>query len=108
MAEKKKQEELSISSPVMRKLNMVPGKHYEGSAWINEFGEFQFRPAQKGVKPQGMSKLKEGDNWVILTSKNLIKVTITIPRLEVKEICKIFRDAATSALAQLYTHDLSI
>lgn len=108
---KTKQHKALVEEPVecvqtMQKLTMEPGKHYEGSAWINEFGELHFRPRQKGKNPQGLKKVSEGENHVLYTSKNWVRVVFTLPRYTPAEIVSLFREAATQAMADLQTYDL--
>ena len=65
----------------MKKLKMEPGRKYRGTAWINEYGEIQFRPEQKGTKPNNMSVVLEHEEFTIYESKDLFKVTFKFPKI---------------------------
>lgn len=62
------------------KCSLEPGVRYHGSICINEYGEIDFTPEQKGANPQGSKELKRGDGWAIFTTKNCIKVRMTFPK----------------------------
>lgn len=89
-----------------QKMTLEPGKHYRGSFWINEFGELSVLPEQKGKNPCGLQKLTEGDNWVIYTSKNVVRVVVSLPRIEAKEIKRMFTCAASNVLASIIKYNL--
>ena len=42
-----------------KKLSLEPGRHYKGTFWLNEYGEIQVRPEQKGSKPMNMKTVLE-------------------------------------------------
>lgn len=82
------------------------GKHYRGTFWINEYGTIQVKPEQKGTNPQGLKKLTEGDDWVIYTSKNLVRIVVSLPRVETTEIRRAFANIATRIMACIVQYDL--
>lgn len=94
------------SHTLMQKMDFEPGVHYRGSLWVNEYGEMNFRAEQKGTNPCGLKKLTDGDNWVIYTSKNLVRIVVSLPRLDSREIRKMFSSAVTNVLAHLIRYDL--
>lgn len=100
-----KQAEVSSKSQ-MQKMELEPGVHYRGSYWINEYGESFFRPEQKGSNPCGLQKLTEGDNWVIYTSKNVVRVVVSLPRVDSKEIKRMFTCAVSNVLASIIRYNL--
>ena len=60
----------------MNKITLEPGRKYRGTAWINEYGEIQFRPEQKGTKPSNMKIVLEHESFTIYESKDLFKVAV--------------------------------
>ena len=60
----------------MNKLQMEPGRKYRGSAWINEYGEIQFRPEQKGTKPGNLKIVAEHESFTIYESRDIFKVAV--------------------------------
>lgn len=95
MAQKKKQ------------LNLEPGKKYRGSFWVNEFGEFQCHPEQKGTNPQGLKLQKEGEQFKLFTSKNTIRVVITLDKADTDENVNNFTNACTEAAIILATYEFT-
>lgn len=90
--------------PELKKFNLEIGKHYEGSFWINEFGEINVRPKQEGTKPNGMKKHSEGEQFVIYTSKNLIRIVFTFPKVETMQLKARFTQAVTGAMVKLFQY----
>ena len=57
---------------------MVVGKEYKGYAWVNEYGEFQFRPSAVGSRAGRIKKICEEDDYTLSTSKEMVLVYIRI------------------------------
>ena len=81
------------------------GRHYQGSFWLNDFGEIQVRAAQKGTKPGNMRKQVEGERHVIYASNNLVRVVITLERDTKENLRRKFAQACTEAIVDLVSHD---
>lgn len=64
----------------MNKITLEPGRHYRGSFWLNEYGEIQVRPEQKGSKPGNMKLVLENDLFTLCESSKLFKVTLKIEK----------------------------
>ena len=64
-----------------KKLSLEPGRHYKGTFWLNEYGEIQVRPEQKGSKPMNMKTVLENDLFCFYESKNLYKVVIKFDKV---------------------------
>ena len=60
----------------MQKMKMEPGRKYRGTAWVNEYGEIQFRPEQKGTKPKNLKLVLESDSFSIYESAHIWKVSV--------------------------------
>lgn len=60
----------------MKKINLEPGRKYRGTGWINEYGEMQFRPEQKGTKPTNLHLVQEHEGYSIYESDHIFKVVI--------------------------------
>ncbi|MBQ0050132.1 MAG: hypothetical protein KBT12_07880 [Bacteroidales bacterium] len=90
-----------------QRMALEPGRHYRGSFWINEFGEISVQPEQKGKNPCGLEKLTQGDNWVVYTSKNVVRVVVSLPRLEARELKRLFTCAASNVLASIIRYNLT-
>ena len=61
---------------MMRKIQLEPGRKYRGSAWVNEYGEIQFRPEQKGGKPGNLKLVQEHESYSIYESEKVWKVAV--------------------------------
>lgn len=81
-----------------QKLELVPGVHYQGSFWINEYGEIQVRPAQQGTRPGGgaYSLVHEEEDYSIYESKNYWKVSVKLfkTNLRVTQVLNAFSAAS--------------
>lgn len=64
------------TNPKMKKITLEPGKKYRGTAWVNNYGEIQFRPEQKGTKPSNMHIVLEHESFTIYESKEIFKVAV--------------------------------
>lgn len=64
----------------MIKQNLEVGRKYRGSFWINEYGEIQVRPEQKGTKPSNLKIVLEHETFTIYESKEIFKVSIKIAK----------------------------
>ena len=88
-----------------QKMQLVPGEKYHGTFWVNEFGEFQCQPEQKGTNPNGTKMVTEGENWSIKTSKNRVQVLISLPKGGKDVISEMFTKAVTVVITKLLTYN---
>lgn len=95
-----------VPEQMMQEVQLEPGKHYRGTFWVNEYGVVTVKPEQKGSNPQGLSKLTEGDNWVIYTSKNVVRIVVSLPRIDMVEIKRMFIEASTRILTNMLLYNL--
>ncbi|MDT3388369.1 MAG: hypothetical protein LIR46_11505 [Bacteroidota bacterium] len=63
-----------------RKIDLQQGVRYKGYGYINEFGEFEFTPEQKGIRQGWQRLVKQGDGWTVNETKNSIIFHINIVR----------------------------
>lgn len=63
-----------------QRMNLEVGKKYRGYGYLNEFGEFEFTPEQKGARQGQRKLLKEGDQYTISETTHSLVVHLTIPR----------------------------
>lgn len=61
-----------------KKLDIVPGQRYRGWGMINDFGEFEFVPEEKGAHEGQIKAVKQGDNWKICESKNFVIINLKV------------------------------
>lgn len=90
-----------------QRMQLEPGRKYKGSFWVNDYGEFFCKPEQKGTNPDGMKLVKEGDRHKLYTSKNLVKVTITLERSNTDTLSADFTQAVTKAMVDLLKYDFT-
>lgn len=64
----------------MEKLTLEQGRKYRGWAWLNEYGQIQFTPQQKGTKPGNFKLVLEHEDFSLYESKKLFKVTMKFPK----------------------------
>ena len=67
----------------MNKMSLEPGVRYRGTGWINEYGEFQFRPEQKGSKPSNLKIVHQEGDYVIYESAHLWQVKVNFKKTNV-------------------------
>lgn len=60
----------------MNKVTLEPGRKYKGTFWVNEYGEIQVRPEQKGSRPGNLKLVTENEHVKIYESNKLFKMTI--------------------------------
>lgn len=89
-----------------RKIELIPGKKYRGTGCLNEYGEFDFTPENKGSKPNNMKLIKETEDFSLYESKDMIKVSVKIPKLSKKsELISQFMKSFTNAVVELKNYD---
>ena len=64
----------------MNKMSLEPGVKYRGTGWINEYGEFQFTPEQKGSKPSNLKIVHQESNFAIYESAHLWQVKVNFQK----------------------------
>lgn len=65
----------------MKKLqNLKQGVKYKGYGIINEYGEFEFIPEQKGSRNGWQKLVKQGDGWTFSSTKNSLVIHINLKR----------------------------
>lgn len=76
----------------LKKFEMPVGQKVKGYGLLNEYGEFDFIPEQKGAREGEVKLIKRGDGFTLSSSKNCLIVHVRITkgnRLEViKEFCE--------------------
>ena len=95
------------SRRMMQRLQLEPGKKYRGSFWINEFGEFHCNPEQKGQNPTGMNLVSEGALHKLFTTKNTVRVVITLDRGTCDYVSAQFTQAVTKAMVDILKYNFS-
>ncbi len=96
-----------VAEPQAREqMALEPGKKYRGSFWINEFGQFHCTPEQKGTNPTGMRLVTEGRFHKMFTTKNTVRIVITLEKGDHDTLSRNFTQAVTSAMAQLLQYNL--
>lgn len=61
-------------------LKLEPGIKYAGYAWLNEYGEVHFEPAQKGSQAGREKLVTRGENYSVHTTKSNILFRLKISR----------------------------
>ena len=86
----------------MNKMNLEPGVKYRGTGWINEYGEFQFQPEQKGSKPSNLKIVHQEGDFVIYESAHLWQVKVNLKKTMINslQLMQIF----SSACGMLYKY----
>lgn len=63
-----------------KQLQMVAGQKYRGYGLLNEYGEFEFIPEEKGAREGVIKKLTCGNGYEVSTTKKYILFRIKIER----------------------------
>ena len=64
-------------------MNLEPGVKYRGTGWVNEYGEFQFTPEQKGSKPSNLKIVHQDGDFVIYESAHLWQVKVNFKKTDI-------------------------
>lgn len=85
----------------MNKITLEPGRRYKGTFWVNEYGEFQCRPEQKGTKPGNFKIVADQNDTIIYESTNYFKLVVKVPKnLDTKTVI----DRTTKATLNLISY----
>lgn len=60
----------------MKEMTLEPDRKYRGSAWVNAYGEIQFRPYQPAAAPKGLRLVAEHESFSIYENKDIFKVSV--------------------------------
>lgn len=63
-----------------QKVSLEVGQRYRGWGWINEFGEFEFSPEEKGARLGQVKAVKQGDNFKVSESKKYVLVHMKVEK----------------------------
>ncbi len=87
----------------MKKINLEPGVKYRGTGWINEYGEFQFTPQQKGSKPSNLKVVHQEGDYAIYESAHLwqVKVSFAKENLDIANFLRVFTAACNKLVGYL-------
>ncbi len=93
-------------------MTMIPGKVYDGSAMINEFGEVKFTPYQHkmGTAPPKFRTIagsKEVNDFQLLQSTDKVRIILTADKLQTaRERKENLRELFIKAIKKLEEYDL--
>lgn len=85
-------------------MQMEPGKKYKGTAYINEYGEFDFTPYQQGTRENGMKVVREGQDYSIYESSEWLKISVKVKKQtgqNVLQVAQMMMQKFTSAVFNL-------
>lgn len=93
------------------KMDLPVGKRIKGSAFINEFGEFDFRAYQVGATDEDKYRvLKEETTdkrkYTILISDNALSFRLTIKKGERRQNEKAMRELFLKAIIKYLEYDI--
>ena len=93
-------------------MTMVPGKVYDGSAMINEFGEMLFTPYQHKVgasppKFRTITGSKDVNDFQLLQCKDKVRIVLTVDRLQPeRERKENLKELFIKAIQKLEEYDI--
>lgn len=64
------------------KMEILQGRKYRGFGFINEYGEWTFRPCVPGDNPSGLKLVCEVNNVSLYESKGLYKIIVKMTKRE--------------------------
>jgi hypothetical protein len=87
----------------MNKMSLEPGVRYRGTGWINEYGEFQFQPEQKGSRPSNLKIVHQEGDYVIYESAHLwqVKVNFKKTNVDFENFLQVFTAACSKLVSYL-------
>lgn len=91
----------------MEKIDLPIGKKVKGYGLRNEYGEFQFIPAQIGTRTDGMRLVTENEAFQIFECKKKIKVVMNFKKCG-KGIDNVinFSRVASNLMLELKKYDI--
>lgn len=91
----------------MKKIQLVPGKKYKGTAFINEYGEINFTPSQVGSKPEQKKIIFEDGDLTIYETKNWQIFSLKVDK-KLNSILRInsFLKLTDKVLNAIYTYEI--
>lgn len=88
-----------------QKIELEPGKRYKGYALVNEYGEFEFYPEQKGSRQGQFKTVKETESYVLSTTKNLVVVHLRLPKSNGLTLIKHLMGAVNNLINDVKTYE---
>lgn len=64
----------------MQKFDFPQGQWVDGKAMLNEFGQIEFRPEQKGIRAGRIKVVKDGEGYSIKSTKERILININFSK----------------------------
>ena len=83
-------------------MSLEPGVKYRGTGWVNEYGEFQFQPEQKGSKPSNLKIVHQEGDFVIYESAHLWQVKVNFKKSNIDTT--MFMQVFTTACGKLLNY----
>lgn len=87
-----------------KKIDLVPGKRYKGSFWLNEYGVIEVRAAQEGSNPTGLRHVTGGDCYNLYESKNKIRIVLSFMKCDHDSFIKLLRSTVARLMSDLYNY----
>ncbi|MDO4411447.1 MAG: hypothetical protein Q4C05_09245 [Akkermansia sp.] len=74
------------------KFKLEVGITYKGSFKLKQDGQITVRPYKQGTKPGQLKKVVDGDQHAIFESRNLLRIVFTIPKTNMEQVRKRFKE----------------
>lgn len=100
-----------MATTIRKKQTLEVGRRYRGSAVINEYGEMEFTAYQKqDADVNAMLKVFEegGEHYrfAFYQSQENCRMSIVVPRGDVREVERRLRETFIKLLLKMYTYDI--
>lgn len=93
-------------NPLRKKLELVPGVRYKGYAMLNEFGQIQFDPENKGAHEGQKKIVVEKDNYSVSQTRKFVIFHFKLPiGGQVKDRMRALLDVMNDFINIIRTYD---
>lgn len=72
----------------MKKMNFEVGKKYRGYGFINEYGEFEFKPEQTGANKGKVTQLRSTEDYILSYTKKYVLIHMKLEKSSALELIK--------------------
>lgn len=90
---------------MVKKIEMPVGQKVRGYGLLNEFGEFEFIPEQKGIRMGETKLIKQSEDFTLSETKNLIVVHLRMQKQSGLSLLKNYLQISNEILLTLKNYE---
>lgn len=93
----------------MKEIEIIPGKCYKGSAFLNKYGQWVFTPENKGSRPDAVKMIFQSlqNGYTLKETKNYFIVTVKAKKIGgIKSILERLSNSFISSIKKISEYDI--